>query len=131
MDIKELNGDYEVSVVGDGTGVYSQKTVSVQHSIQDGVLIGSDEYGVVHSGTLSMVDDEHVAFSITIDPGENNEVITTLESGLLTDGAQTIEGVYKISRKAGEILLTTVEDHGGVNAMITCKKDLRHKPRRS
>ena len=122
MDISELNGDYEVSVSGDGGGVYSQKTVSVKHNISDGIITGRDEYGVSHQGSLTKVDNDKVAFRITIDPGKNKDVITTLESGLLTDGPQTIEGMYKVSLKNDEVMLTTIEEHGGVNAIITCRR---------
>jgi hypothetical protein len=122
MDIKELDGDYQVSVKGHGKGVYSQKTVSAHHTIENGTITGSDEYGVLHSGSLTPIDDSHVAFTIRIDPLENKEIITTLENGLLSDGPQIIKGTYTISRKDDKILLTTMEEHGGVTGVITCKK---------
>ncbi|WP_435640952.1 hypothetical protein [Micavibrio aeruginosavorus] len=122
MDIKELDGHYQVSVKGHGKGVYSQKTVGAHHTIENGSITGTDEYGVLHSGSLTAIDDDHVAFTIRIDPLENKEIITTLENGLLSDGAQTIKGTYTISRKDGQILLTAMEEHGGVTGVITCKR---------
>ena len=122
MNISELNGNYQVSVKGNGVGDYSRKVVNIKHQFKNGIISGTDEYGAIHSGTLTKVDEKHVAFNITIEPSDNKKVITTLKNGLLTDGAQTIEGIYRISRKGDEILLTTIKEHGGVNAIITCKK---------
>lgn len=122
MNIEELKVDYDVAVMTDGKGVYAAKTVSIKHHIKDGIITGSDEYGVTHNGRLTKIDDDHVAFEVTLDPGENKDVVTTLENGKLTDGPQTIKGTYKVSRKGDQVLLTTVEERAGVKAVITCKK---------
>lgn len=126
MDIKELDGVYQLSVKTNAGGAYSEKPVTGDICIQNGNIKGLDELSVMWCGYVECADGEHVKYHITIDPAKAPEtIITRKRDGMMTDEYQSFEGNFKIAQKEdGSLMLSSFETmaEGEYNALVSMKR---------
>lgn len=106
MDIKDLNGVYELTIKTNAGGAYSHKPVTGNICIENGTIKGVDELSVMWCGFVECTKNDEIKYHITIDPKKASDmVVVRSESGLMTDEHRSFIGTFKVAEKEGGALM--------------------------
>lgn len=110
MDVKDLDGIYELTIKTNGGGAYSFKPISGNICIENGQIKGIDELNVMWFGTLKYIKENEVKYSITIEPKKAHDtIITRRPDGTMTSKHQNFIGRLSVVKKDdGRALLSTL-----------------------
>ena len=112
MDIKDLNGVYELTIKTNAGGAYAEKPITGDICIENGKIRGVDELNVMWCGFVECPEDGHIQYHITVDPKKApDSVIIRKENDLMTDQHRDFIGTFKIAEKSdGGLMLSSFEN---------------------
>jgi len=106
MELKDLDGVYELTIKTNAGGVYSQKPITGNICIENGNIRGTDELNIMWCGSISdSEDNEHVKYSIIVDPQKAEDAVIRKDNGLMTDQHRNFIGTFKIAQKGDDDLM--------------------------
>lgn len=112
MDIKDLNGVYELNIKTNAGGAYSHKPITGSICINDGKVSGVDELSVVWCGYVECLNDNEIKYHLTVDPKKAPDtVVIRKENGMMTDEDRDFIGTFKVAKKSdGALMLSSFEN---------------------
>jgi len=130
MDVKNLNGVYELTIKTNAGGAYSHKPITGNICIENGKIKGVDELSVMWCGTVAYTKNDEVKYHITIDPTKAPDMIVVRsENGLMTDEDRNFIGTFKVAEKDdGALMLSSFENmspddlSSEYNAIVSLKR---------
>ena len=123
ITLDDLQGFYEIAYQSDIQlpGWYESGVASAQ--ISDNKLTGLDGAGISWNATIAIQTDGSIAFNAVLDPSNAPAGSGLMgKNGQMTRQPQTYEGILKVTKAAGILLLRTTVIQGPLTINVQFKK---------